>query len=320
MAIPVDVSVCTFTGTIESIQIVDDVTTTVPASGVVVFTPSVPRLKHLASDTVFIPRVLRVPLDNTGSFTIDVVATDDADLDIQDWTYGISFELDGNLHYDPLATNAPSDATVDLSDITPTAASGGTLTASQYTELSARVSALESGGGGGVTDHGALTGLGDDDHTQYALADGSRGNFDSAGAASSAVSSHEAAGDPHTQYSQDGHTHTESDITGYTPGAYLGINAQTGTTYQPVLSDDNKLVTCDNASPVTVTLPNNTTAAFAVGHRIDWAVLGSGVITFVAEGGCSAYGTPSLVLRAQYSTASTVKIATNAWLVVGDLA
>jgi len=29
--------------------------------------------------------------------------------------------------------------------------------------------ALPSGGGGGVTDHGALTGLGDDDHAQYAL-------------------------------------------------------------------------------------------------------------------------------------------------------
>ncbi len=33
------------------------------------------------------------------------------------------------------------------------------------------------GGGGGVTDHGALTGLGDDDHIQYALADGTRGSF-----------------------------------------------------------------------------------------------------------------------------------------------
>jgi hypothetical protein len=30
------------------------------------------------------------------------------------------------------------------------------------------------GGGGGATDHGALTGLGDDDHTQYLLADGTR--------------------------------------------------------------------------------------------------------------------------------------------------
>lgn len=34
-----------------------------------------------------------------------------------------------------------------------------------------------STGGGGVSDHGALTGLADDDHTQYALADGSRGAF-----------------------------------------------------------------------------------------------------------------------------------------------
>jgi hypothetical protein len=37
--------------------------------------------------------------------------------------------------------------------------------------------ATPAGGGGGVTDHGALTGLSDDDHAQYALADGSRGAF-----------------------------------------------------------------------------------------------------------------------------------------------
>ena len=36
------------------------------------------------------------------------------------------------------------------------------------------VDTTSSGGGGGVTDHGALTGLGDDDHTQYLLADGTR--------------------------------------------------------------------------------------------------------------------------------------------------
>ena len=34
-----------------------------------------------------------------------------------------------------------------------------------------------AGGGGGDTDHGALTGLGDDDHAIYALADGTRGTF-----------------------------------------------------------------------------------------------------------------------------------------------
>lgn len=52
------------------------------------------------------------------------------------------------------------------------------------------------GGGGGVTDHGALTGLGDDDHPQYALADGSRGTFEVAGA----VAAHAAEADPHPNY------------------------------------------------------------------------------------------------------------------------
>jgi hypothetical protein len=33
---------------------------------------------------------------------------------------------------------------------------------------------IAGGGGGGVTDHGALSGLADDDHTQYALVDGTR--------------------------------------------------------------------------------------------------------------------------------------------------
>lgn len=33
---------------------------------------------------------------------------------------------------------------------------------------------VELAGGGGVTDHGALTGLGDDDHTQYVLVNGTR--------------------------------------------------------------------------------------------------------------------------------------------------
>lgn len=48
-------------------------------------------------------------------------------------------------------------------------------------DVNAVVSSGGGGGGGGVTDHGALTGLADDDHSQYALADGSRGTFEVAG-------------------------------------------------------------------------------------------------------------------------------------------
>ena len=75
-------------------------------------------------------------------------------------------------HYIPALTAAQ---VVDLSDyITP----GAPLTPDQAAALTARIVALEeTPPGSGVTDHGALTGLGDDDHTQYALADGTRGTF-----------------------------------------------------------------------------------------------------------------------------------------------
>ena len=60
-----------------------------------------------------------------------------------------------------------------VGDITAT----GTPSASTYLRGDGSWSTPAGGGGGGVSDHGALTGLGDDDHTQYALSDGTRGTF-----------------------------------------------------------------------------------------------------------------------------------------------
>ena len=75
-------------------------------------------------------------------------------------------------HYIPALT---AGQVVALSDyITP----GAPLTPDQAAILTARIKALEAAPpGAGVTDHGALTGLGEDDHTQYALANGTRGAF-----------------------------------------------------------------------------------------------------------------------------------------------
>ena len=70
-------------------------------------------------------------------------------------------------HYVPALT---AGQVVDLSDyITP----GAPLTPDQAATLTARIVALETT----PPDHGALTGLGEDDHPQYALADGTRGSF-----------------------------------------------------------------------------------------------------------------------------------------------
>lgn len=97
------------------------------------------------------------------------------------------------------------------------------------------------------------------------------------------------------------------------------INAQTGTTYTVVLSDENKQVTLNNASPITVTLPQDSDVAIPIGGRIDFLVIGAGAVTFAAGTGATVNGTPSLVSRAQYSPLSAQKIAANTWVVMGDL-
>jgi len=58
---------------------------------------------------------------------------------------------------------------------------GTNWSVTEQRKLTGNKFSLVSGGGGGVTDHGALTGLGDDDHTQYLLVNGTRamsGNLD----------------------------------------------------------------------------------------------------------------------------------------------
>lgn len=62
---------------------------------------------------------------------------------------------------------------------------------------------------GSPSDHGSLTGLDpDDDHTQYALANGTRGTFEAFGA----VGVHEALGNPHPQYEE---TANKASASGY---------------------------------------------------------------------------------------------------------
>ena len=97
------------------------------------------------------------------------------------------------------------------------------------------------------------------------------------------------------------------------------INAQTGTTYTLVLGDAGDLVTLSNASTVTLTVPTNASVAFPVGTVVDLARLGAGGVTVAAAGGVTVNATPSLTLRAQYSAASLIKLATDTWLLIGDL-
>jgi hypothetical protein len=109
--------------------------------------------------------------------------------------------------------------------------------------------------------------------------------------------------------------------------AALAFNAQTGTTYTFVLADaDNKLVTASNASAQTYSIPTNASVAFPIGCQINIIQIGAGQVTInavtsgtttVLSNGASA-AAPKL--RVQYSSATLVKVGTDTWYVIGDIA
>jgi hypothetical protein len=99
----------------------------------------------------------------------------------------------------------------------------------------------------------------------------------------------------------------------------LTINAQTGTTYTPVLTDNGKLVTLSNASAITLTVPTNASVAYATGAQINIQAIGAGQVTVVGDTGVTVNGTGT-ALRTQWSAATLVKLGTDSWTLIGDIA
>lgn len=115
-------------------------------------------------------------------------------------------------------------------------------------------------------------------------------------------------------------TPTISGGTFTSPQINLGApNAQTGTTFIPGLSDNGKLVTLNNASPIALTVPSNTSVAYATGAQINIVQLGDGQVTVSGDAGVTVYSTPGSKLREKYSAATLIKLDTDTWLLTGDL-
>ena len=97
-------------------------------------------------------------------------------------------------------------------------------------------------------------------------------------------------------------------------------NAQTGTTYTLSLSDLGALVELSNASPITLTVPLESSVAFTVGDRVDIVQTGAGQVTVAGAGGVTvnAYD-GQLKLNGQWAAATLIKRATNTWLLVGNI-
>lgn len=110
------------------------------------------------------------------------------------------------------------------------------------------------------------------------------------------------------------------------PKLNLTINAQTGTTYTFVLADNGKLVTASNGSAQTYSIPTNASVAFPVGTQINLIQIGAGQVTVSA----TTPGTTTILSNAataaapkcrnQYASLTAIKVGTDLWYVIGDIA
>ena len=103
----------------------------------------------------------------------------------------------------------------------------------------------------------------------------------------------------------------------------LTLNAQTGTTYTLVLTDNGRLVTLSNAAAIAVTVPLNSSVAYATGAIVNIQQIGAGAVTIQGASGVTITSTGATatapVTRAQYSAASIIKTGTDSWTVIGDI-
>jgi hypothetical protein len=97
-------------------------------------------------------------------------------------------------------------------------------------------------------------------------------------------------------------------------------NTQTAS-YTTVMADMFKTIVMNVASGNNLTVANNTNVAFPLETRIDIFQYGAGQTTIVADTGLTIRSKGgNLKLTGQYSGASLTKIATNEWILIGDLA
>lgn len=92
-------------------------------------------------------------------------------------------------------------------------------------------------------------------------------------------------------------------------------NAQTGTTYTLVAADNGKIVTCNNAAAITVTVPSGLGAGFTC----TVVQLGAGQVSFTTSGTTiNSYGSLTS-LSGQYAAASLVAYSANTFVLSGNL-
>lgn len=91
----------------------------------------------------------------------------------------------------------------------------------------------------------------------------------------------------------------------------MPANTQTGTTYTFVLADGLKLTTASNASPVTLTIPPQSSVVWPNNTILRVVNYGAGAVTIA--GGVGVTVTNTAKTLAQFESAALIRTASNAW-------
>lgn len=100
----------------------------------------------------------------------------------------------------------------------------------------------------------------------------------------------------------------------------ITVNAQTGTAYTPGTAQVGQLTTLSNVAAQTITIPANSSVAFAIGDQLNFMNLSTGTATFAPAGTAVIRSAGSkLKLADQYAVCTVLKIDTDAWVMVGNV-
>ena len=97
------------------------------------------------------------------------------------------------------------------------------------------------------------------------------------------------------------------------------FNAQTGTTYTLVEADASKVVTAANTSPITITVPPD---VYIAGDIVTVVQTGAGQVGFAEGAGVTINSTGTAdapKIRVQYAAAQVICVASNSFVIVGDI-
>jgi hypothetical protein len=94
------------------------------------------------------------------------------------------------------------------------------------------------------------------------------------------------------------------------------ITTESSTSRSLTLTDKNTIIRCTNSSPTTITIPLDSSVAYDTGNSIEiYRSLGAGEVTVQAPSGVTLNGVDngSAVISAENNTLEIIKINTNAW-------